>query len=213
VDDDIVTRHPVDRGGDPVLIAGLQAVEDTENLGSVAAGGGGVREDETDGLLGVDDEDGANGERNALGVDVGGILVVDHVVGKSDFALLVADDGELQLGAGDLIDVLDPALMAVNGVGRETNELCATLGELRLELGESTELGSADRCVVLGVGEEDDPVVADELVEVDGTLCGLGLEVRGGAAQTEGLVRPSVFCSASSDLCKHSKHERWRGSI
>jgi hypothetical protein len=63
------------------------------------------------------------------------------------------------------------------------------------------------------VGEEDDPVVADELVEVDGTLCGLGLEVRGGAAQTEGLVRHSVFCSASSDLCKHSKHERWRGSI
>jgi hypothetical protein len=78
VDDDIVTRHPVDRGGDPVLIAGLQAVEDTENLGSVAAGGGGVREDETDGLLGVDDEDGANGERNALGVDVGGILVVGN---------------------------------------------------------------------------------------------------------------------------------------
>ena len=197
VNNDVITRNPVDGGGDPVLVAGLQAVEDTEDLGGVAASGGGVRQNETDGLLGVDDEDRADGERNALGVDVGGVLVVDHVVGKRNLALLVADDGELQLGAGDLIDVLDPALMAVDGVGRETNELCAALGELRLELGECTELGGADGGVVLGVGEENDPVVADELVEVDGALGGLGLEVRGSAAQTESLSRHCDFYAAS----------------
>jgi hypothetical protein len=77
--------------------------------------------------------------------------------------------------------------VAVDGVGGKTDELCATLGELRLELCERAELSCADGCVVLRVGEEDDPVVADELVEVDGTLGGLGLEVGSLAAEAEGF--------------------------
>lgn len=35
------------------------------------------------------------------------------------------------------------------------------------------------------MGEEDDPVVANELVKVNGALGGLSLEVRGSRAQTE----------------------------
>ena len=77
MDDDVVTGDPVDGGGDLVLVAGLQRVDDTEDLGGVAAGGGRVGEDGADGLLGVDDEDGADGEGDALGVDVGGVLVVE----------------------------------------------------------------------------------------------------------------------------------------
>lgn len=60
-----------------MLVAGLEGVDDAEDLGGVAASGGGVGEDGADGLLGVDEEDGADGEGNALGVDVGGVLVVD----------------------------------------------------------------------------------------------------------------------------------------
>ncbi len=75
--------------------------------------------------------------------------------------------------------------MAVYGVGRETDELDAALGELGLELGEGAELGGTDGGEVLGVGEEDDPVVTDELVEVDRTGGGFGLEVGGDAAQAE----------------------------
>lgn len=110
-----------------------------------------------------------------------------HVVGVSDLALLVANDGELQVGTGDLIDVLDPTTVALDGVGGKTDELDTTLGELGLKLGKCTKLGGADWGVVLGVGEEDDPLVANELVEVDGTSGGLGIEVRGGAAQAERL--------------------------
>lgn len=110
-----------------------------------------------------------------------------HVVGKSDLPLLVTNDGETELGAGDLINVLDPATVALNCVCAQADELGVPLGELGLELGESTELGGADGGVVLGVGEEDDPVVANELVEVDGTTGGLSLEVGGGAAEAEGL--------------------------
>lgn len=197
-----------------MLVTSLERVDNAQNLGGVTASAGRVREDGADGLLGVDDEDRADGESNALGVNVGGILVVDpsvvvslssldlsttsrsphlHVVGKSDLPLLVANDGEAQLGAGDLIDVLDPAAVALDSVCAQTDELDAPLGELGLELSEGAELGGADGGVVLGVGEEDDPAVANELVEVNGTTGGLSLEVGRDAAEAEGLRTVSHF--------------------
>jgi hypothetical protein len=77
VHNDIIAWDPVDWGRDAVLVAGLEGVDDAENLGGVAAGGGWVGEDEADGLLWVDDEDGADGEGDALGVAVGDVLVVN----------------------------------------------------------------------------------------------------------------------------------------
>ena len=75
--------------------------------------------------------------------------------------------------------------MGGDGVGGKTNQLDAALLKVGLELGKSAELGGAHGSVVLGVREEDDPVVADELVEVDVALGGLGLEVGGDGTQTE----------------------------
>ena len=150
-----------------MLVTSLERVDDAQHLGGVTASRGRVREDGADGLLRVDDEDRADGESNALGVDVGGILVVQHVVGKSNLPLLVADDWESQLTAGDLVDVLYPTAMALNSVGAQTDELDVALGELGLELREGTQLGGADWSVVLRVGEQDDPLVANEVVELD----------------------------------------------
>ena len=47
------------------------------------------------------------------------------------------------------------------------------------------------------MGEEDDPVVADELVEVDGTFGSVGLEVWSSAAQAQ-----AAFQSVQA-------HSRW----
>ena len=205
-----------------MLVASLERVDNAENLSRVAASAGGVGEDGADGLLGVDDEDGADGESNALGVNVGGILVVDpgigvscdvqcssllefqhlHVVGKSDLPLLVTNDGEAELGAGDLINVLDPTTVALDSVCAQADELDTPLGELGLELSEGAELGGADGSVVLGVGEEDDPVVANELVEVNGTAGGLSLEVGGDAAEAEGLRTVSHCDGVDVCLCR-----------
>jgi hypothetical protein len=63
--DNIVTREPVDGGGDTLLVGGLESLNNTENLGGVAAGGGGVGKSKTDLLAGVDDEDGTDGEGEA----------------------------------------------------------------------------------------------------------------------------------------------------
>lgn len=108
-----------------------------------------------------------------------------HVVGKGNLALLVANDGEADVAASDLSNVLDPAIVGLDSVGRETNQLDAALGELGLELGKGAELGGADGGVVLGMREEDDPGVADELVEVNVSFGCLGLEVGGDGAETE----------------------------
>lgn len=67
--------------------------------------------------------------------------------------------------------------MRLDGVGRQADQLDTALGKLGLELGEGAQLGGADRGVILRVGEEDDPPVADELMEVNGALGGIGLEV------------------------------------
>lgn len=75
--------------------------------------------------------------------------------------------------------------MAVDGVGGEANQLDAALGELWLELGKGAQLGGADWGVVLWVGEEHNPLVTDELVEVDWAVGSLGLEVGGGGPEAE----------------------------
>ena len=99
-------------------------------------------------------------------------------------AVLIANDGEGELGARDLIDVLDPSSVRLDRVGRQANQLDAALGKLGLELCERTELGGANGSVILGVGEEDDPVIANELVEVDGASGCLRLEVGRGGSET-----------------------------
>lgn len=215
MDDDVVAGDPVDGGGDAVLVAGLERVDDAEDLGGVAAGGGRVREDGADLLGGVDDEDGADGEGDALGVDVCGVLVVEpmglvvrycsdlglygmgggcclcccwralHVVEVRNLPLLVRNNGELDAPARNLVNVLDPPVVAIDRVGRKPNHLDAPLGELGLQLGKGAELGGAHGGVVLRVREEDDPLVADELVEVDGAGRGVGLEVGGLGAEAE----------------------------
>lgn len=83
----IVTWHPVDWSGDLVLVTRLERIEHAQNLGSVAAGRSWVGEDQADGLLWVDDEDAADGEGDALLVNVGRILVVDPA--RSQFSLVL----------------------------------------------------------------------------------------------------------------------------
>jgi hypothetical protein len=77
VDNNIVSGNPVDWGGNAVLVTSLERVDNAEDLGSVAASRGWVRHDQADSFLWVDDEYGADGECNALGIDIGSILVVE----------------------------------------------------------------------------------------------------------------------------------------
>lgn len=113
--------------------------------------------------------------------------MIQHVIRIRHLALLVANDGEPQVRSANLVDVFDPSGVAVDGVCGQANELNTALCEFGLELGEGAEFGGADWGVVFGMGEEDDPVVTDEFVEVDGTAGGVGLEVGGDGAKAEAV--------------------------
>lgn len=111
----------------------------------------------------------------------------------------------MEVGVGDLVDVLDPFAVRAKVVGAldnifsqpenstavhslhvpknvstyQTNHLDVALLEFILQLGESTQLGGADGGKVGRVGEEDGPAVSDKLVKVNVAVGGLGREVGG----------------------------------
>lgn len=115
--DHIVTDLPVNRGSDTLLVTGLKRIDDTQHLGRVTTSRGGIHHGQTDLLARVDDEDRANGESNALLVDVVQILLVDHVIQEGDLAVRIGDNGELHIGRGDFIDVFDPFVVRANVIG------------------------------------------------------------------------------------------------
>lgn len=75
--------------------------------------------------------------------------------------------------------------MRFDGVCRQTDQLDASLGELGLELCESAQLGGADWSVVLGMGEENSPLIANPVVEINGAIGGFRLEIGGSGAQSK----------------------------
>lgn len=72
--DNIVTRKPVDGGGDALLVGGLESLDDTENFGGVTASGGRVCKSETDLLGRVNDEDGTDGKGEAYHITLESFL-------------------------------------------------------------------------------------------------------------------------------------------
>jgi hypothetical protein len=124
--------------------------------------------------------------------------LVKHVVQNRDLALGVSNDGELEINAIDFVDVSNPLLVGIQVIGRETNYLDIAFIPFILESSNDTELSCADRSYLLRavkawltrrachhqtlteisrVREEDHPAIANEFMELDGTLGGLGFEV------------------------------------
>lgn len=113
-----------------MLVTSLQRVDDTENLSCVTPSRGRVRHDKTNSLLWVDNKDRTDGESDSLGVNIGGVLVINpagirfsflsllnvwpislgnkHVVGVRNLPLLVSNNREFEVTSRDLVDVLDP---------------------------------------------------------------------------------------------------------
>lgn len=102
--------------------------------------------------------------------------------------------------------------MAAHGVGAQAQQLDAALVEVGLEAGKLSQLGGTDGGEVLGVGEQDDPVVTNVLVQVDGTLGGVGLEVGGDGAQAE-AARRDMLVSLLSGLSGCLADGKGRGRL
>ena len=110
---------------------------------------------------------------------------MNHPVLLGDLRLRVGDDGEVHGDLLGLLDVLHPALVAVERVDAQREGLAAALGEVVLQGGHEAQLRGADRRVVRRMGEEEDPIVSGPLVEADLPFGGLGFEIGGGASQLQ----------------------------
>lgn len=71
------------------------------------------------------DEDGPDGKRHPLLVDVGLVELVEHAVQRRHVPVLVPDDGEIEIraGGGEGVDVFYPVVVGSNVVGGEADEL------------------------------------------------------------------------------------------
>src|SRR4029077_2479906 len=74
--------------------------------------------------------------------------------------------------------VLGPFLVVVHRIDAEADDLGVALVEFGLELRHVAKLGGADRREILGMGEQDRPAIADEVVEIDRTLGRIRREIR-----------------------------------
>ncbi len=95
------------------------------------------------------------------------------------------------------LDVLGPACMVFDLVDGKPQHLDAAFIEFGLELGGVTELGRADRGVVLGVRKEHCPLAVDIIVEADFAFCGLGGKVGGDISDENGHLysSPVIVCT------------------
>jgi hypothetical protein len=113
----ILSDGPVNGGSDALLVGGLQRINDTQYFGRVSAGRGRVQHGQADLLGGVNDEDGTDGEGDTLLGNVVEIALVDHIVEEGDFAVGIGNDGELDIGVANLVDVFDPFTVGAQVVG------------------------------------------------------------------------------------------------
>jgi hypothetical protein len=193
--DNVISDVPVDRRDNTLLVTSLQAVDNPQDFCGVTTGARRVVHLQPDLLGGVNDEHRADGERNALLLDVVEVVLSNHVVEEGNLAVSVGDDGELDSGVLCLVDIVDPLVVGAEVVGAlensqylictsearltyKTQHLYATGIKLILQLCECSELRCADRCEVGRMREQDSPFAVEEIVELDLSMSCLRLEIR-----------------------------------
>lgn len=100
-----------------MLVPSLQRIYHTQYFGRIPPRRRRIRKYKTNGLLGINDENASDCKGNPLGVDIGRILMIQHIICIRNFALLVANDGEGQLASRNLVNILDPAAMRLDCIG------------------------------------------------------------------------------------------------
>lgn len=160
------------------LLAGgqLETVHHSEDLVKVASSCCRVEERQLESLVWTNDEDCSAGERNTSSIL---LIRVHHTIHLSNISARVSDDGVGELSQVVVrLDVIDPAMVRLHAITRQSDQLDSSLGELLAESLDSAQLSGADRSEVSGVGEEDGPALSYPGVEINLSLGGLSREVR-----------------------------------
>ena len=110
---------------------------------------------------------------------------MDHPVEIAHLLVFVGQDRIVNGGLLHLVDVADPALVALGGIDAQGDRLDVALVPLGAQPGHLAQLGGADGGVVRGVGEQHNPAVTSEVVEVDRTQLGVLGEIGNGVAELQ----------------------------
>lgn len=168
-----VVVGPVGRCGDALFVGQLERLDAAHNLVHVAADAGGVVERQHELVLGVDDKDGANRQRQGLFVRSSR---VQHAKRRADGSIGIADDRELDF---DLVlavrdHIREPFIVRLDGVNRQGSHDAIHGHESVVLEGQAANLRGANRSKVGGVAKENRPLVevsrAKKLVSLDQQL-------------------------------------------
>jgi hypothetical protein len=151
---DIVALLPVNGSRHLVLIGELERVDDTNNLIKIATRSSRVGNSETDDLLGVNHEHCTDGERQALLVNIGCILIIKHIIKRRDLPISVGDNRELEVSFSPLVDIDNPSFMRPDIIRRKAKDLDAPLLKIGSTERDLCELSGTDRGKVVRVGEQ-----------------------------------------------------------
>ena len=77
-------------------------------------------------------------------------------------------------GSTNFVDILDPFVVALESVGRKTDDFGVASRKVGCATSDFSEFSSADGSKVSGMREENSPAVSNPLVEFDRTLDYLG---------------------------------------
>ena len=173
--------------GDPVLGGKLRRVDHTQHLVEIASRAHRIDQDELDLLVRTDDEHVADG-----------LIIVrrtafrgpprarrQHAVSLGDLQVGIADHWIVRGRSGHVLDIGGPFLVVVDRIDRKPDDLDAALVEFRLEPRHGAEFCGADRRKVLGMREQDHPIVADPVVKADFAFRRVSFEIRCGIADCQ----------------------------
>ncbi|MCY1367991.1 hypothetical protein D9M69_549490 [compost metagenome] len=110
---------------------------------------------------------------------------MDQVVEVRDFAVGVIQDRKVDHGVLGFVDVLDPPVVRIHRVHRQSDGLDAARCELILELGGEAQFSRAHRREVRWMGKQHAPTIAQPLMETDGAGAGVLFEIGGDIAKSE----------------------------
>src|SRR6185436_19974469 len=146
--------------------------EHSQHFVKVASSAHWVTEHQLDLLVGTDYEHGAYSCVRGCGTPFATIASIgrQHVVKLGNLKLGIADHRVVHFVSLGLFDIRCPFVVGAHRVHAQSDNLAVPLCEFRLQPGHVSQLGGADGCKVLGVGEQDCPAIANPLMKTDGAL-------------------------------------------
>lgn len=163
-DDAIVAVLPVGGGRDEMIARELERIEHAKDFIEVAPSTRWIGQTQLELLVRTNYENRANGHR---------VLSTrrNHIVERSDLAIVVSEHREVDRGALGLFDIGEPPIVLFERIAAEPDDLAVALIKLGFDPSDGAQFGRAHWCEVFGVAKEHAPRITKPIMKMDRALC------------------------------------------